>query len=102
MPPNTMLVVLIPRGAVQAMGALLVQEHDTYTVPASALTTPAATPRASTAASTLNLRAAPERGAALVGQVQVGAALTVTGAAVGEYAPVTIAGWVLVSGVNGA
>ena len=47
-------------------------------------------------------RAEPERGAALVGQVQAGAAVTVTGAAVGEYAPVTLAGWVLSSGVNGA
>lgn len=32
-------------------------------------------------------RVEPERGAALVGQVQAGATVTVTGAAVGEYAP---------------
>lgn len=102
---GTMLTVLIPKGQITTVAGLLLQENETFHIPsalfsAPALDGPVTPPAVTTATATLNLRAEPERGAALVGQVQAGATVTVTGAAVGEYAPVTLAGWVLRSGVG--
>lgn len=101
LPAGATVTVIIPRGNPVTIGGAVYQEQDTYVIPAAMLTgAQDVAPLPTTATSTLNLRADPERGAALVGQVQAGAAVTVTGAAVGEYAPVTLAGWVLSSGVG--
>lgn len=121
LPAGVMLTVLIPKGQVQAVAGLLVQENETFHIPGALFVAPAlpapppkgddapptpdAPPRERfmVATSTLNIRAEPDRNAANIGQVKAGERVAVAGASIGGYVALSgRVGYVLESGLTGA
>ena len=92
LPAGSVLTVLIPKGQAQTLGGLVVQENETYAIPASLFAAPApqADPvltdeRTMVATVNLNIRGVPERSAVILGMVQSGEQVRVKGSPTNGY-----------------